>query len=151
MIARDKNQITLIYSGNTSIGVQAYAYLEVSDKRHLAIDISKSKLGDTIWVEIAEALGVKVGDLLDKKVIGMEDNSDNFGTHDWIKIIQKNDRVLEKPIVIMGDQTVQIKDPTDILEFIGVDSAGLNQSPMPDGSNDIQRTTEGETFIDKKD
>lgn len=149
IIARDENQLTLIYSSNTRVGRHTLSYLVGIDKPYLAIDLAKTKIGDTLWVEIADALGVKVGDLVDKRQLDMdEDSVDDFGTHDWVKIIQKNDMVISQPIAIIGNRTKQIKNPPEIMEFFGVDSAGLEQNPLDPEDNDISRTTRGEKFID---
>ncbi len=149
-IARNDKQVTLIYSSNTRVGKRAIAYLNGIDKKFLDIDISKTKVSDTQWVEIADALGVKVGDLIDKKELdfGTETTAD-FGTNDWLKILQKNDKVLSYPILIKGNITRQIVSSTELLEFYGVDSAGLEQSPSNNIDLDIERTTDNENFIEK--
>ena len=75
VIARDDKEFKLIYSSNTRVGRHALAYLQAIDEDLIAIDISKTKVSDTQWVEIAEALGVKVGDLLDKRKLEDVDTS----------------------------------------------------------------------------
>lgn len=150
IIARNDKQLTLIYSSNTRVGTHTLSYLAGIDEKYLAIDLAKTKIGDTMWVEIAEALGVKVGDLVDKRELDIDSEStSDFGTNDWLKIIQNNDFVISRPIVIKGDRTMQIDNPTEILEFFEVDSAGLQQSPMDEKDLDIERTTENEDFIEK--
>ena len=150
VIARNEKQLTLIYSSNTRVGKRVYAYLKGIDKKFLGIDISKTKVSDTQWVEIADALGVKVGDLVDKKEVELDTESTaEFGTNDWLKIIQNNDEVISLPIVIKGNVTRQVVSSTELLEFYEVDSAGLEQSPSNDTPPDIERTTEGENFIEK--
>lgn len=149
ILARDKRQLTLIYSSNTRVGNHTLSYLTGIDAPYLAIDLAKTKLGDTIWVEIAESLGCKVGDLVDKRALNMDvDSTLDFGTHDWIKIIQANDTAISRPIAIQGSRTKQIDNPTEILEFFQVDSAGLNESPL-EGEPDIKRTDTDEKFIEK--
>ncbi len=149
IIARDENQLTLIYSSNTRVGTHTLSYLTGIDKPYLAIDLAHTKVGDTAWVELAESLGCKVGDLVDKRELDMApDSTAEFGTEDWLKIIQNNDAVISRPIAIQGDRTKQIDNPTEILEFFEVDSAGLDESPL-DREPDIERTTEGENFIEK--
>jgi len=151
MIARSKNQVTLIYSSNNRSGQKAYAYLKASDKPYLAIDISKTKISDTQWVELAKALNKRVGDLLNKSLLKMEiKDTEEFDDHDWIKIIQKNDEALSDAIVIKGEITKQINNPSAIMEFFQPDSAGMEQSPSDNNSLDIERTTEDEKFIDPK-
>lgn len=148
IIARDENQLTLIYSSNTRVGTHTLSYLTGIDKPYLAIDLAHTKVGDTMWVEIAESLKCKVGDLVDKRELDMApDSTAEFGTEDWLKIIQNNDAVISRPIAIQGYRTKQIDNPTEILEFFEVDSGGLDESPL-DREPDIERTTEGENFIE---
>ncbi len=152
IIARDDRQVTLIFSSNTREGKWTLSYLQGIDRPHLAIDLAKTKVSDTQWVEIAHALGVKVGDLVDKRELEMKaDSTEEFGTHDWLKIIQNNDAVISKPIVIKGKITKQLDNAPEIMEFFEVDSAGLEQSPSKDNTMDIERTTDDENFIEKKE
>ncbi len=150
VIARSENQLTLIYSSNTRVGRHTLSYLTAIDEKYLAIDIAKTKVSGTQWAEIADALGVKVGDLVDKRELDLSSESTaEFSSDDWIKIIQKDDSVISRPIAIKGKRTMQIDNPTEILEFFEVDSAGLEQSPSNDADPDIERTDENETFIEK--
>lgn len=148
-IATDKNQLTLIYSSNTRVGRWTLSYLEGIDKPILTIDLAKTKVPDTQWVEIARRLNMTVGDLVDKREMDLnESDTSDFDETDWIKIIQKNDSVISKPIAIMGDRTAQIVNAPKIMEFFEVDSAGLEQSPMEGKPLDIERTTDDENFIE---
>ncbi|MBK5212524.1 MAG: hypothetical protein JJE55_02540 [Flavobacteriaceae bacterium] len=148
VIARNEKQVTLIYSSNTRVGRLTLSYLAGTDEKYLSIDLAKTKVSDTQWAEIADALGVKIGDLVDKRELDMSSESTaEFSSNDWLKIIQKNDSVISRPIAIKGKRTKQIDNPPEIMEFFGVDSAGLEQSPMDDGHLDIERTTDTENFI----
>ncbi len=144
VIARDDKEFKLIYSSNTRVGRHALAYLQAIDEDLIAIDISKTKVSDTQWVEIAEALGVKVGDLLDKRKLEDVDTSE-FSTDDWLKILQHDNEVLSYPIAINGARTQQIKNATEVLDFFGVDSAGLNKTMYTEPPT-ISSTTKGENF-----
>ncbi len=150
VIARNERQLTLIYSSNTRVGTHTLSYLTGIDEPYLAIDLAKTKVSDTQWVEIAAALGVEIGDLVDKRVLGLEiDSTSEFDSNDWIKIIQKNDSVISRPIAICGNKTKQIDNPPEIMEFFKVDSAGLEQSPSNGHEPDLERTTDNEKFIEK--
>ena len=150
VIARNDKLLTLIYSSNTRVGTHTLSYLAGIDEKYLAIDLAKTKVSNTQWAEIAEALGVKIGDLVDKRELEIDDESTaNFGSNDWLKIIQNNDSVISRPIAIKGKRTKQIDNPPEILEFFEVDSAGLEQSPSNDTDPDIERKTENENFIEK--
>lgn len=152
VIARNENQLTLIYSSNSRVGRWTLSYLEGIDKPFLAKDLAKTKVADTQWAEIADALGVKIGDLVDKYALEIEvKNTADLDDTDWIKIIQKNDAAIAHPIAIMGHKVAQIMNAPEILEFFEVDSAGLEQSPLPGNTPVIERTTQNEKFIEKKD
>ncbi|OAD92408.1 hypothetical protein A7A78_00375 [Aequorivita soesokkakensis] len=151
VIARDERQLTLIYSSNTRVGRHTLSYLTGLDEKYLAIDLAKTKVSDTQWAEIAASLGVKIGDLVDKRELDLSTESTaEFGSNDWLKIIQKNDSVISRPIAIKGKRTKQIDNPPEIMEFFEVDSAGLEQSPSNGTDPDIERTTENENFIEKE-
>jgi arsenate reductase-like glutaredoxin family protein len=150
IIARDDRQLTLIYSSNTRVGTHTLSYLTGINDKYIAIDLAKTKITGTQWAEIADSLGVKIGDLVDKRELDIKSESTSeFTSEDWIKIIQNNDSAISRPIAIKGKRTMQISNPTEILEFFEVDSAGLEQSPTGSKKLDIERTTENEDFIEK--
>jgi arsenate reductase-like glutaredoxin family protein len=148
VIARDKNQLTLIYSSNTRVGTHTLSYLTGIDEKLLPIDIAKTKVTGTQWAEIADMLGCKIGDLVDKRVVKVEDTS-GFTSEDWIKILQNDNEVLTQPIAINGDKIKQIANPPEVLNFFGVESAGIEKTMHTDKPN-IDNTTNGENFIEPK-
>ena len=145
VLARDDKQFTLIYSHNTRVGKQVLAYIQGMEEKIQAIDISKTKVSDTEWTELAKAMNCTVGDLIDKRITKTDKTSD-FDTNDWLKILQNNDEVLSYPIAINGNTTKQIMNATDVLSFLGVDSAGLEKTFYTD-SPTINKTTNGEDFV----
>ena len=56
VIATNKNQNILIYSSDNSIGKQAIAYLEDSKNKVFTIDVTKTKVSGTQWLEIFQNL-----------------------------------------------------------------------------------------------
>ncbi len=145
VLARDDREFILIYSHNSRVGKHALAYLQgVKDKLN-AIDISKTKVSDTQWTEIAKALNCTVGDLIDKRLVKDGDTS-NYGTNDWLKILQNNDEVLSHPIAIKGTKTKQIANGPDVLKFFDVDSAGIEKTFHTEDPT-IEKTTNGEGFV----
>mgnify|MGYP003635436511 CR=1 FL=1 len=145
-IARDDRQLTLIYSSNTRVGKHTLSYLQGIDEKIEAIDISKVKVTGTQWVELAKAMGKEVGDLVDKRKMEDKDtNTSEFGTDDWIKILQNNNEVLTQPIAINGKRTEQIENPPDVMNFFGVESAGIEKTMHTEKPN-IAPKTEDENF-----
>ncbi|PVW13207.1 arsenate reductase family protein [Marixanthomonas spongiae] len=145
-IARDDRQLTLIYSSNTRVGKHTLSYLQGIDEKVEAVDISKVKVTGTQWVELAKAMGKSVGDLVDKRIMEEKgtDTSD-FDTDDWIKILQNNNEVLTQPIAIKGEKTMQIENPPNIMNFFGVESAGIEKTMHTEKPN-IEPKTEDENF-----
>jgi len=148
ILARDKRQLTYIYSSQSHLGKQVLGYIQGMDKKISVIDISKDKLGDTIWIELADNLGLSLGEILT-----IQDNQkDNFGntedfdTDDWLKIVNKNPELLQKPIAVNMDSVMLISSRSEILQFFGVDSAGLKKTFSHEDPT-ISSTTKDEDFI----
>ncbi|WP_216066182.1 arsenate reductase family protein [Pseudotamlana agarivorans] len=145
ILARDKKQLTYIYSSKSHLGKQVLGYIQGIDKKVETIDIDKEKLGDTIWVEISDQLNVAINKLF--SIEGADyGNTEDFDTEDWLKILNKNTELLQKPIAIVGKDVKQIVNRSEILEFFGVDSAGFEKKPSGE-SPTTSSTTEDEKFV----
>lgn len=128
VIASDDRQLTLIYNSQTSMGKQSLGYAESSGDKVHTIDISKTKIGDTAWVSIADGLGKPLHQMLDKDRSELpEVNASDFDTNDWLKLLNKNPDMLQHPIAIKGKKYMQLETPSEILKFFNADSAGLEQ------------------------
>lgn len=152
VFAKDKNQLSYIYSSESDLGEKVLGYVKGIEKEINTIDISKDNLGDTVWTEIAELLGSRFDEILstDHPEVSDKFEDGNFDTNGWLKILNQNPILLQNPIAINGDRAKQILSRADILKFYGVDSAGLEQSP-DDGPPDITSNTENETFVPDED
>ena len=128
-IAKDKNQITLFYSSENSLGKQLSAYVKSSEKKVLTIDISKTKVTSTQWTEIAEGAGVEISDLIGtdhpdfKRKYG-EDKMD-LDSNDWLKILEKNPQLLKYPVAITGDNYLILETAASFKEHMENDSEGI--------------------------
>lgn len=145
ILASHKRQLTYIYSSKSHLGKQVLGYVQGTKNKIKVIDIAKENLGDTVWVEIIENLGLSFENIFENTQ-NDDGNKEDFNTDDWLKIINKNPALLQKPIAINGDRSMLISHRSDILKFFGVDSAGLvkkfNHEPPTTSS-----TTEDEDFI----
>lgn len=149
VIARSDKQFKLIYSSKTRVGRHTLSYLTAIQDKLLAIDLVHTKVSDTQWAEIAADLGVKIGDLVDKRILDMpEESTAEFGSNDWLKIIQNNDEVITKPIAINGKKTKQISNPSEVMQFFDVDSAGIEHTNY-DEEPRLEGTSDNENFIEK--
>ncbi|WP_203458373.1 arsenate reductase family protein [Lacinutrix sp. WUR7] len=137
IISKHKNKIKLYYSSNSSLGKQTLAYVTASKKDVLAIDLSKTKLTGTQWIEIAEALHTPLSSLVNQKHPYFTQNYTEKGIHlgneDWIKVLHKNPEVLKGSILIVDNSFYLLETPTDFLKHMEPDTAALHpQKPHED-------------------
>ncbi len=125
VISTDKKEIKLYFHSDSSIGKQVQAYVSASDRKLFAIDISKTKVTGTQWVELAKGLNLSISDLINKEhpdfTNHYEKNID-LEEEDWLKIIDKQPGVITTPIAIIGDQFVQLQSPSDFIKYMEPDS-----------------------------
>ncbi len=121
-IATDNREINLYYNAETNKGMQTLAYLESSEKKVLAIDLSKTKVTGTQWTELAERLGKPIKELINTE---HPDFINEYGkTHklqsneDWLKVLENNPKVVTQPILVHGDRAIQIDTPSEVLSFL---------------------------------
>lgn len=148
LLARDTNQITFIYSSTSHLGKQVLGYLKGAKKDVETIDISKETLGDSLWIELAENLNVPLGELFQTSNVDSSKTGDtsDFETKDWLKLIGEYPELLNRPILVNGDTMKLISNRSQILQFFGVDSAGLEKT-MAHEPPTTSSTTENENFI----
>ena len=148
ILARDENQLILIYNSNTQMGKEARGYVDNSEDPLLAIDIAKTNLGDTVWVDIAAGVGCPLSELLSPEHPEAPDVEDEeYSTDDWLKILNNSPDIFQKPIIIKGDRFRQLSTPSEALQFIEVDSAGLEKNGLGEPPT-TQATTDGENFVE---
>ncbi|WGH75380.1 hypothetical protein P8625_15105 [Tenacibaculum tangerinum] len=119
VLAKDNRQLLYIYSSKSVFGKEMLAYANSIDKRIQAIDICEESISQTVWLEIAEMVGVTLGELFspehpDAKNVG--DVSD-FIVEDWLKIIEHTPSLLQHPIAINCNKAVSIKQKSDMMIF----------------------------------
>ncbi len=147
ILASDDRQFTLVYSSESSIAKQTLGYVESMEAKIQTIDIAKTKLGDTVWVSIAEEMNVKLQDLFSRDHPDAPEGSENdFSTDDWLKLLKHNPKLLQQPIAIKGKKIKQISTPSEVLQFFAVDSAGLEKENIGEDPN-TGPETEGEKFV----
>lgn len=131
VIAMDKKQITLYYSSENSLGKQINAYVESSEMDHLTIDISKTNVTGTQWAEIADGLGQDIADLIDQEHPDFKekygDTHADMDSDNWLKVLNKNPSLLKHPIVIKGDEYIELTSASDFKQYMEPDSAGLEK------------------------
>ncbi|WP_233265900.1 arsenate reductase family protein [Formosa sp. L2A11] len=122
IIAEDKNQMTLIYNSETSVGKQTLAYANAADKTLAAIDISKTKVTGTQWADLATKLDLKIADLVDQEhtdfVKNFGDQAALLSSEDWIKVLQNQPEVLKGCIIINRKESIVITNPSDLVKYL---------------------------------
>ena len=125
VISTDEHEIKLFFNSGSSIGKQIQAYVLASERKILTIDISKTRVTGTQWVELAKGLKLSISDLINKEHPDFTHNYDknlDLEDEDWLKILEKHPEVLSTPIAIIGERFVQIQSPGDFVKYIEPDS-----------------------------
>ncbi len=122
VISKDNRQIKLYYNSEASLGKQTLSYIKASEKKVLAIDISKTNVTGTQWVEIVDNLNIPISELVNQehpdfvKVYG--DKKVDLNENDWLKIVEKHPTVISNPIVIYGNKFIKIETPSDFTKCL---------------------------------
>ncbi|ALM09141.1 hypothetical protein SB49_03140 [Sediminicola sp. YIK13] len=121
-IAKDDQQLTIYFNSESTIGKQTHAYITASSKEIRAIDITKENLTGMQWAELADNLEVELSDLIDTKHPKFKDTYGEqdvkLEENDWIKILQGEPALITWPIVIIGNQFLLVKNPSDVVKHI---------------------------------
>lgn len=94
---------------------------------------------------MADLLGASIDELVFKDhpdVVDFAKDATMSADH-WIKFIQNNPNAIQNPILIQGKRALQITTPSQALQFIEVDSAGLEKHNVGD-KPDLSSNTDNE-------
>ncbi|SFN74241.1 Arsenate reductase, glutaredoxin family [Bizionia echini] len=126
-IATDNGKVILYYNSENSLGQQAYAYVNASDRGILAIDISKTKVTGTQWAEIAANLNTNLSGLVNQEHPDFKNNykteDASLSNDDWIKVLQNHPSSLRCPILIDGKTFHFIETPSEISKYFDKEEA----------------------------
>lgn len=125
VIATDSNKITFYYNSNSNVDKQTLAYVQDSLKKILTIDVSKTKVSDTQWAEIATKLNLTLADLVNKNHPDFTKNYNSdtiLSEDDWIKVIQNNPDVIANAILVIEDKFYKIETPSQVRQLLGINS-----------------------------
>lgn len=124
VIGTDEREIILYYHSGSTLGKQTLGYVMASKRKLLPVDISKTKVTGTQWADLADKLHIKISDLINT---GHPDFIKNYGSefidlddHDWLKMLEKTPEILVYPIVVNGNEYLQIKNPSDFAKYLGI-------------------------------
>lgn len=129
MISKANNQINLYYHPDHRLAKKKCIAIANANKATvLAIDISKIRVSQTDWSEIARLLDVSVLDLVDLEhesitsKFGQTPDIDEFSA---LKIIQKNPEVIKHPIALREERVVIANTARDILKLQDSDTGEI--------------------------
>lgn len=120
VLSENERQMNFFYYPDHKLAKEALAYAESSDAKLNTINIKKTKVTGTQWVELAKMLGGEVSDLLEKEHPVFQEKFDkeaSFDTEDAVKILQNHPEVLVYPIVTRGKEAVYVKVMSDVLRL----------------------------------
>mgnify|MGYP005846262111 CR=1 FL=1 len=129
MISKNDRQINLYYHPDYELSKKCLVIAKANKAKFNPIDISKIKLSQTDWSEMANMLNLKVVDLINTKhdyileKFGKEPDLDDFSA---LKIIEIHPEVVDKPIAIKGDKIIRATHANDLMELQSTDSEDIN-------------------------
>lgn len=131
VLAKDKNQLIYIYSEDSRLGTKALSYIRSLDKSLQLININKSPLPDTVWIEIADLMDVEVEELFksDMSAVTPANKKEDYKVSDWLKMIEKEPSLLLWPIAIVGTKAIQIKKSIDVYSLYEATGGNFDKSP----------------------
>ena len=128
MLLKNPNQINLYYNPQTELGKKCLAIANANKSIVNGIDITKTRVSQTDWSQMAEMLNIKIHDLIDEtsKFIKEKTKSDvDLDDFDALKIIQNNPEIVTKPIAIYKDKIIQANHENDLLKLQTPDTGDI--------------------------
>lgn len=131
VLSEHSNQLNLYYYPEHKLSKEALAYAESSDAKLNAVNLKKTSLTGTQWVELAHLLDCKVADLLAVEHPVFREKFDQkaeVSTEDAVKLLQNNPELLVYPIASRGKKAIYIKMMTDVLKLTKPDTANNSRN-----------------------
>jgi len=128
MLLKNPNQINLYYNPQTETGKKCLAIANANKSIVNPIDITKTRVSQTDWSQMAEMLNNTVQDLIDETSDFVKEKTngdldlDDFAA---LKIIQNNPEVVKKPIAIYKDKIVMANHENDLLKLQSPDTGDI--------------------------
>jgi arsenate reductase-like glutaredoxin family protein len=128
MISKDTKQINIYYHPEHTLAKKCVAIAHANKAKVLAIDISKTKVSQTDWSEMARLLNTSVVELVNLNhdhivsKFGKTPDVDEFSA---LKLIQNNPEVIKSPIAIRGEKIVIATQARDVLKLQSPDTGEI--------------------------
>lgn len=127
------NLLTFFYSSKIQSHKEICAYVIGEDKDAQIIDIDKTKIADTVWVELARLLKINVQGLIDTTHSTFQNRygkDRSMDENDTIKVLNNDADMLIKPIIIRGKNAQFINSKNEVTRFCGNDNAGIEKTTI---------------------
>ena len=150
ILSRDNKQLIYIFSNDSILGKKLMPYLETSEKRVRKININKESVSDTIWIEIAGILNTPLGELFSLDVLhntNINADASRFTSGDWLKLVNKNPSILQRPIAINGAEAKIISSKKDLDVFFNIEGERFDKSPKKIKENNHYNNTQFKNVI----
>lgn len=118
-IATSERMITIFYSSASERAKKTLAYAKAEGLPIDEVDILKTPLTGTQIAELADRMGMKIGDLVNQQhpLYRKRFEPQDLSEADWITVIRQNPELLKQPIAIRGDLTILVETPSDIIKI----------------------------------
>lgn len=118
-IATSNRQITLIYNSDSVRAKKTLALAQTKELPIREIDLLSTKLTGEQIGEIANGLHVSIQELVNHDHPFFKANFGNadFSDMDLLTMIEHNPQILKQPIAILGDKTILVDMPSDVLQL----------------------------------
>lgn len=118
-IASSKRQITLIYNSDSVRAKKTLALAQTKELPIREIDVLTTKLTGEQLSEIANDLNMPIQSLVNQEHPYYKEHFGDakFSDMDLLTMIEHNPQILKQPIAILGEKTILVDTPTDILQL----------------------------------
>ncbi len=115
----NKDTVTIIYKGNKRSEEEALGYARPLKEHSFELDLTKDNLTSTQLMEIANKLGVGIGDMVDREsdLYREKFNGMDFDDNNWLTLLTQNPELLRTPIVFNGEQGMIVESGRDVIKF----------------------------------
>ncbi len=128
MLLKNPNQINLYYNSQSELGKKCLAIANANKSIVNGIDITKTRVSQTDWSQMAEMLKINVRDFIDETSEFIKEKSKgdlNIDEFDALKLIQNNPEIVTKPIAIYKDKIVLARHENDLLKLQSPDTGNI--------------------------
>ncbi len=118
-IATSNRQITFIYNSDSVRAKKTLALLQTKELPVREIDVLTTKMTGEQIAEIAGNLHLDIQELVNEDHPYFKEHfgTAEFSDMDLLTMIEHNPQILKQPIVILGDKTILVDTPTDVLQL----------------------------------